>query len=137
MENIRQAIDPTRESFKQMFERVPADTPVLMVNLVRFRDAARDDAGAAPRSGRQAYATYLELFAPLLAEAKGRITWCGAGHFTLIAPPGETWDEVLIVEYPRLEAFADLIRSSRYKEILSHRIAGICDTRLIVTTARP
>jgi uncharacterized protein (DUF1330 family) len=135
MPHDRRAIDPTREGFKEMFSRVPPDVPVLMVNLVRFWKTARDHSGIEfARTGRQAYATYLELFKPLLAAAGGRIAWSGVGHFTLIAPPDEIWDEVLIVEYPRLRAFGDLIRSEEYKKVLPHRLAAISDTRLIVTT---
>ena len=127
------AIDPTRESFKQMFSAVPADRPVLMLNLVRFRDVAVDTPGCPTRSGRDAYMTYLRLFRPLMAAKGGREYWSGRALHTLIAPPEERWDEIIIIEYPRLAAFAALIQSHEYKTILPHRLAGISDTRLVIT----
>jgi len=33
-------VDPTPESFKAMFKAIPADTPVVMLNLLRFRKRA-------------------------------------------------------------------------------------------------
>lgn len=134
MNDIRHTIDPSREGFKQMFEAVPTDSPVLMLNLVRFNEAAADETGSPPRTGREAYGRYLELFTPLMKAAGGRICWSGAAHYTLIAPPGERWDDIVVVEYPRIDAFSALIRSAAYKAILHHRIAGISDTRLIVTS---
>jgi uncharacterized protein (DUF1330 family) len=133
MENVR-AIDPTREGFKQMFASVPADVPVHMLNLVRFHEKAQDPTGSHTRSGKQAYAKYLELFTPMMRAAGGRIAWMGTAHHTLIAPPGEIWDEIIVVEYPKIDTFAKLIRSAEYKAILHHRLAGVSDTRLVVAT---
>ena len=50
----QRAIDPTRESFKALFERAPAQGPVQMLNLLAFKDTAEDGG----RTGRQAYAEY-------------------------------------------------------------------------------
>ena len=52
-------VDPTREAMA-LFRGLPADRPVAMINLLRFRDAAAypaDHAGAgAGLSGADAYA---------------------------------------------------------------------------------
>ena len=79
------AIDPTRESFKQMFTAVPTGTTVLMLNLIRFREIAVDPAGSTPCSGREAYNMYLELFTPLIKAAGGRMYWTAGTYYTLIA----------------------------------------------------
>jgi uncharacterized protein (DUF1330 family) len=117
-----------------MFSSVPSGAPVLMLNLVRFREQALNLPGEEPRSGREAYAKYLELFQPLLDAVGGSMYWMGKVHQTLISPTGELWDEVLVVRYPRVEAFAGLLRTPEYKTILPHRQAGLCDTRLLVTS---
>jgi len=81
----RTAIDPTRESFKQLFQRVPAEGPVVMLNLLAFREQATDGR----RTGRQAYADYSKAVAPLLAAVGGRLQWFGEAHHALIAPSDE------------------------------------------------
>jgi len=126
------AIDPTRESFKQLFERVPALGPVVMLNLLAFREMATDG----QRTGRQAYADYSKAVAPLLAAAGGRVHWFADAHHALIAPPGESWDEVLLVEYPSRDAFVGMIQSPAYAAIVHHRTAALRDSRLIATTIR-
>lgn len=129
----RSAIDPTRESFKQLFDRVPAKGPIVMLNLLAFRDRAADADGA--RTGRQAYAAYSAAVLPLLAAAGGRVQWVGDAHHALIAPPGEGWDEVLLVEYPSRDAFAAMIQSPAYAAIVHHRTAALRDSRLIACTS--
>ncbi|MFZ2309350.1 MAG: DUF1330 domain-containing protein [Rhodoferax sp.] len=128
----RAAIDPTRESFKQLFEKVPAQGPVVMLNLLAFHAVATDG----KRTGRQAYADYSKAVAPLLARVGGRVQWFADAHHALIAPPGESWDEVLLVEYPSREAFVSMIQSQDYAAIVHHRTAALRDSRLIATTAR-
>ena len=55
MTAITAAIDPTRESIKRFAEQFPADQPVVMLNLLRFREqAAYADASMAQCSGRRA-----------------------------------------------------------------------------------
>ena len=118
----RRSIDPTRESFKALFERAPAQGPVQMLNLLAFRDTAEDGG----RTGRQ-----------LLAAVGGRVLWVADAHHAFIAPPGETWDEVLLVEYPSRDAFVAMMQSPDYQAIVHHRSAALRDARLIVTTRHP
>lgn len=132
----RAAIDPTRESFKALFDRVPQEGPVLMLNLLAFRDQAADGAQAPARTGRQAYAAYSEAVAPLLARVGASVQWLGDAHHALIGPPGEQWDEVLLVRYPSRDAFVAMIQSADYKAIVHHRTAALRDARLIATTPR-
>ena len=127
----RIAIDPTRESFKGLFDRVPPDSPVTMLNLLAFRERAADAPGAPPRSGRAAYAAYSEGVAPLLARVGARVVWQGDALHALVAPAGESWDEVLLVEYPSRDAFSAMIKSPEYKAVLHHRTAALRDARLI------
>ena len=129
----QRAIDPTRESFKALFERAPAQGPVQMLNLLAFRDTAEGGG----RTGRQAYAEYSKAVEPLLAAVGGRVLWVADAHHAFIAPPGETWDEVLIVEYPSRAAFVAMMQSPDYQAIVHHRSAALCDARLIVTTRHP
>jgi uncharacterized protein (DUF1330 family) len=132
MMSLTVAIDPTRESIKRFAEQFPADQPVVMLNLLRFRDqAAYADARIAPCSGRRAYATYTKLIEPILAAAGGEVVWMGSSFSSLIAPAGEEWDEVLLVRYPNKNAFLGMIQSETYRAIVHHRSAALADSRLL------
>ena len=130
-------VDLTPERFKQLFERVPADTPVTMLNLLRFRDVAAYAAERQQpqRTGAEAYAAYSRAVLPLLKGVGARVVWSGRARHALIAPADESWDEVLLVEYPSVAAFARMVTSPEYQAIYFHRAAALLDSRLIATVA--
>ena len=131
------SIDPTPASFKALFATVPPGRPVVMLNLLRFRDVADDGANAdAPsRTGREAYEAYAHHATRHVQAVGGRVLWRGHAVHALIAPEGEAWDEVLLVEYPSVEAFIGMVRSPQYQAFTHHRTAALADSRLIATRA--
>jgi len=130
---MRTAIDATRDAFKQLFAHAPAQGPVQMLNLLAFRERTEDGL----RTGRRAYADYGRAVAPILAGVGGRVIWAANAHLAFIAPPGEHWDEALLVEYPSRDAFVEMLQSPAYQAIVHHRTAALRDARLIVTTPLP
>lgn len=116
--------------------------PVVMVNLLRYaRPADPDDAGSDDDStsdtltepGVDAYARYGSAFLELLAEVGGRIVWSGTPVCTLIGDDGvDTWDQVVLVEYPSRDAFIAATSSTRYREASTHRTRGLEATVLLV-----
>lgn len=131
------SIDPSPESFKALFAKVPADRPVSMLNLLRFHDRADYPEASAqpPRSGIEAYTEYARAVAPILQRHGARLVWRARAHHALIAPADETWDEALLVEYPSIAAFGAMLNSPEYQAIVFHRRAALLDSRLIATTA--
>lgn len=124
------AIDPTRDSVMHFAQKLPADTPVVMLNLLRFRQVAADDSG---RTGREAYAEYTRQVLPILARLGAQPIWQGHAQCAVIAPAEEEWDEVLLVKYPHKEVFLQMIRSPEYRAIVHHRTAALFDARLVAT----
>ena len=51
---------PFYESAKEILAGVPEDTPIVMINLLRYRERAAypEGSGAEPCSGRDAYRRY-------------------------------------------------------------------------------
>ena len=49
----------------------------------------------------------------------------------VIGPVEERWDEVLLVEYPSVKAFLEMVNSDAYQSIVYHRTAALKDSRLI------
>ena len=116
----QRSLDPTREQFKALFARAPASGPVQMLNLLAFRATTEDG-----RTGRQAYADYSRAVGPILAGLKGHVVWMADAHLAFIAPPGESWDEMLLVEYPSRDAFVAMMQSPEYQAIVHHRSAAM------------
>lgn len=80
----------------------PDNGPVVMLNILRFRDKA--DYSHAPDlepaggcSGREAYDRYIREMLPLLEASGGAVLFSGAGAPFLIGPQDENWDHVLLV----------------------------------------
>jgi uncharacterized protein (DUF1330 family) len=134
------AIHPSPTSLAALVKDLPDDTPVTMLNLLRFRDVASyqpgaAETGAAGQSGRGAYATYSRHVMPLLFGVGGKPIWIGDAHCMVIAPPGESWDEAILVQYPDKHAFLQMIHSPEYQAIVHHRTAALADSRLVATVA--
>ena len=126
-------IDPTRESFSQLFVATAPDRPVTMLNLLRFRDEARypDDHPEPPCSGREAYARYSANALKSVAAAGGQVLWQGQVRHALVAPQDERWDTMLLVQYPSAAAFMDMVRSPAYQAFVHHRSAALEEARLM------
>jgi uncharacterized protein (DUF1330 family) len=129
-------VNPTLDQVAAFARDTPDDAPIVMCNLLRFRDRA-DYGGASGGevSGRQAYDRYSKAVLPLLFEVGGLPLWMGKARASVIAPDGESWDEVVLVHYPSRRAFLRMINSPAYRAILHHRTAALSDSRLVETTA--
>ncbi|MBA4223596.1 MAG: DUF1330 domain-containing protein [Methylobacterium sp.] len=119
----------SREAFAA-FRADDRPGPVQMLNLIRLNAEAQYPDG--PRGGgREAFANYGRISAPVLARLGGRIIWRGGFEQMLIGPRGERWDICFIAEYPSVEAFAAMFRDPIYREAMMHRQAAVRDCRLI------
>lgn len=118
---------------------VPADEPLVMLNLLRFREVADysahpDLAPDAPISGADAYDRYGEAAAPHIAASGAEIPYLGVCHATAIGPAGEEWDRLILVRYPSVQAFLDMVTTPDYIALSGHRTAALADSRLVPTT---
>lgn len=122
-------IDPQREQF-EFFKTLPRDTPINMLNLVRFRSIAQYDDG--PKvSGAEAYRTYGKETGPIFARVGGSIIWRGKPEAVLTGPSDEQWDTGFIARYPDAAAFFAMITDPDYKIAVKHRQAAVLTSRLI------
>ena len=126
-------IDPSRESFSQLFVKTAPDKPVTMLNLLRFKERAEytPERKETPCTGREAYARYTANALKAVQAAGGMVLWQGRACHALVAPADEVWDDVLLVQYPNAAAFLDMVRSPGYQAFVHHRSAGLADARLI------
>lgn len=122
-------VDPEREQF-EAFKALPRDQPVMMINLVRFREKAAYEDGR-DSSGAQAYAAYGRESSPIFQRVGGEIVWRGRPEVVLIGPSDELWDVVFIARYPTAGAFLEMVTDPVYREAVKHRQAAVLDSRLI------
>lgn len=132
--NIR-TIDPTRDDLQRLAQTVPLDTPVTMLNLLRYRAQAEYPAGSghAPCSGREAYQRYAEVALRKIRELGGEPVLLAPVLARVIAPAGEDWDELLLVRYPSLGALLAMLAMPDYRAATVHRTAALEDARLFAT----
>ena len=128
-------VNPSRERIAEFDRETPDDRPIVMVNLLKFRERADYPDGGPGGSGRDAYLRYSKAVVPLLWEVGGQVLWVGKARAGVIVPEGESWDEVALVHYPSRRAFLRMVGSAAYQSIMHHRTAALIDARLIETRA--
>ena len=106
--------------------------PVVMVNLMRFREYSLDGDG----SGWDAYLRYSALTVPLIKARGGTLLWTGdAKAVALGAQEDNRWDYLALVYYPSVTAFIDMMTSADYETRCDpHRTNG-CAEHVIIATA--
>jgi uncharacterized protein (DUF1330 family) len=125
-------IGPTKEQIQALVDS-ELDTPVVMLNLLKFAERADGDGGGA-QSGRDSYARYGDHVRSMLEDVGGRILWQGRADSVVIGGNADEWDAVILVEYPSRKAFLEMTSSPKYQEVSKDRTAGLADSRLIAMT---
>ncbi len=118
------------------FFGTPDEGPVVMLNLLRFRERAdyTHAPGLEPEggcSGREAYERYMREMLPLLEASGGAVLFSGTSAPFLIGPPDEVWDHVLLVRQASKAAFLAFASDPESQRITAHRTAAISDSRLL------
>ncbi len=105
--------------------------PVVMVNLMRFRERSLDGDG----SGWDAYLRYSALTVPMIKARGGTLLWTGDAKAVALGPQdGNDWDFVALVYYPSVAAFLAMMMSEAYeREADPHRVNG-CAEHVIIAT---
>jgi uncharacterized protein (DUF1330 family) len=103
----------------------PGLGPVLMLNLIRFKDRK----------------IYFEQYIPAFGEVVKQLGIEGVSVKIIsevvahvIADEHEQWDEMVLVEYPNAESFKAIAESEAYQTMADPlRIAGTAELKLIMT----
>jgi uncharacterized protein (DUF1330 family) len=113
---------------------LPEGMPLVMLNLLRFRDQAAYSDPAEACSGREAYKRYSQTSLQTIAAVGGSVVFGGKAYASLIAPPGETWHQMFLVRYPSAAAFLSMLSMPEYQACVRHRTAALADSRLTPIT---
>jgi uncharacterized protein (DUF1330 family) len=125
-------IGPTKEQIQALVDS-PLETPVVMLNLLKFADRASGGADG-KESGRDSYARYGERMRSMLEQTGARVLFQGRADSVVIGGEADDWDAVILVEYPSRQAFLEMTSSPVYREVSKDRSAGLTDSRLIAMT---
>lgn len=107
---------------------LPDTGPVVMLNLMRFRERSLDGNG----SGWDAYLRYSALTIKLIKARGGTIIWTGTAEGVALGVPEQhRWDYVALVRYPSRAAFLDMMTSPDYATANVERENGCADHAII------
>lgn len=120
--------EPT-ETQLQEFRSADQDTPITMINLLKFREIANyeggDDSSAEQVSGRQAYQRYANVALSKIRQNGGSIEYLAPSEQCFVGDQDDDWDQVVIVRYPSRAAYLLGFDSPEYQAAIVHRIAGL------------
>ncbi len=128
------AIYPTPEQIQGLLAG-PADQPVVMINLLRFKPRA--DAPDEGISGEEAYRRYAESMRAFVESRGGRFLWIGRVDSQVIGTGGEGFHMIGLVEYPSRQTFVEIATDPHVQRIGVHRAAGLESQWLIAATEVP
>jgi hypothetical protein len=128
-------VEPTMEAGRALMVR-GIKGPVVMLNLLRFRDVADYSASLTlappePISGAEAFRRYIDHTLPHLLASGGELKFLGSGGAWFIGPDAERWDMAMLVRQYSLESFMAFAANEAYLEGIGHRTAAIEDSRLL------
>jgi uncharacterized protein (DUF1330 family) len=115
----------TRPTQLAALKALPADAPVVMVNLLKFNEGG----------GRERYLQYGREVAPHLARVGAEVRYSGTAPVNVIGDDERPWwDAILVVEYPTPSAFVDMVKDPDYQRVHEHRAAALEKGDLIATS---
>ncbi|MES2330614.1 MAG: DUF1330 domain-containing protein [Bacteroidota bacterium] len=114
--------------------------PVVMLNLLRFRETADYSASpelipSQPIPGELAFQLYIEHTLPFLKESGGEVLFMGRSDAFLIGPRDERWDFVMLIKQSSVNSFLAFESNEAYMKGIGHRTAAIEDSRLLPVVA--
>ena len=117
-------LETTPEQFAALAAR-PADAPVVMVNLLKFKQPG----------GVERYLQYGQEVAPHLERVGASIRYGGAAPSVIIGDGDRPWwDAIIVVEYPTPAAFIEMVTTEEYAKVHEHRAAALERGDLIATS---
>ena len=130
------SIEPTPAQLQRLAGSME-DGPVVMLNLIRFKQRADGIDAEDQITGAEAYARYGAAVAEFLANIGARVLFAAQAQESVVGPDQPEWDMVIAVEYPSRQAFLEMTSDPGYLRIHAHRAAALADARLIACRSAP
>ena len=127
--NLTNQIMAEKEDMVDFIKNYPSNTPVVMVNILKFKDQVAEG----DKTGRESYNEYGKATAPLLEKVGGKVLWVGKVNQTLIGDSSGEPNRIMLVQYPNKEALISMITSEEYAKI-SHLREGALEYGGLIAT---
>jgi uncharacterized protein (DUF1330 family) len=101
---------------QDQFQAIARNTnqkPFVMLNLLKFKK----------EGGREAYVQYIKESGPFVEEVGAKVLYFGKAEELLNGT--ETWDIVLLVQYPSRKAFLQMANNPDYLKVHDLRIQAL------------
>ena len=122
---VENKLMPNEDQIKGFLEG-DVDTPIYMLNLLRFKDNAEyEDGRQTDLSGQEAYAIYGAEVQAHLAKVGGQGIFAGRVSRLMLGEVEDLWDMVAIAMYPSKKAMLKMVSDPDYIESAKHRSAGL------------
>lgn len=122
---VENAVMPQPEQAKAFFFGEETG-PMVMVNLLKFKDKAEYPDGRDPElSGKEAYLRYGAAVTKCLEMVGGHAVFSGNVTGLILGEVEELWDMVALAYYPSPKAMMDMVALPEYQGIEVHRFAGL------------
>ena len=122
---VKNAVIPNEEQMAGFLEG-DTETPIKMVNLLKFKDKADyKDGRQTSLSGKEAYQIYVDEVQGHLEKVGGQSIFFGEVERLMLGEVEELWDCVAIAEYPSRKAMLEMVMDSEYQKSEEHRSAGL------------
>ena len=119
------ALIPNDKQMREFMEG-DIDTPIYMVNLLKFRKKAKYKDGRKTKlSGEEAYAIYGLEVIKHIKNVGGEPIFSGVVSRLMLGKVENLWDWIVVVKYPNRKAMLEMITNPEYLESEKHRSAGL------------
>jgi uncharacterized protein (DUF1330 family) len=120
-ESYMSSIVPNDEALRALASN-PDEGILVMLNLLKFKG----------EQGAQAYDRYMKSVSKMLEARGARVVYAGKMADMLVGD--ETWDAILLVEYPSRKVFLEMVNSPEYQRAHVDREQGLERTVLYATS---
>jgi uncharacterized protein (DUF1330 family) len=115
------SIVPNDETLRTLASN-PDEGAFVMLNLLKFKG----------KEGTRAYDRYMEDVSKILETRGAHVTYTGKMFELLVG--NETWDAIILVEYPSRRVFLEMVNSPEYQKAHVSREQGLERAVLYVTS---
>ena len=122
---VKNALVPNDEQMKGFMEG-DIDTPIYMVNLLKFKKKAKyEDGRDTNLTGKEAYQLYSSEVINFVKKYGGEFLFAGSVSRLMLGEVEDMWDAVAIAKYPNRKDMMDMTMDPGYQKIHVHRDAGL------------
>ena len=123
-------VNPDIGQLKELQHNLPNDQPIVMVNILKFKK----DKVSEGLTGPELYKRYAKNVIPLLEKAGGSVIWRGKVLQSIIGDSEMSPELFMLVRYPSIRHFLDMIYSKEYQEVSNDRSLALVYGGLYATS---